>query len=256
MLMRNLTEKIYRVKLKEISSGAKGHIEYLFSPKVSDVVNRCEIRVTGLGRSGTHAIINWIGAQFKGKRILLIVNVKTNKNPFSCLGKRRSQMFNDFYIRKDFEERGRFRRKDLLMYHYEDALIEEVSSQSFEEKREKYLGKSAKQYDVLIMRDAFNFFASRLQLHYNQQEFYKQNGIALRLEELIPRLMNVYINNAKEFLGLTNILGPSKVAISYNDWHCSKEYRQETAKKLKSSFIGDKALGRVARLGGGSSFDF
>lgn len=228
-----------------------------FNPfKNTDIVNNVEMRVIGLARSGTHPIINWIGCQCRGKGVLFINNVKPKENPFACLGKRRDQMLNEFYVNKNFEMIGNFKKKDCIIYHYENALVEEVVDALFEENREKYLGKSAKKYDVLIMRDAFNYFASRMQFQVDTgpPELQNENRRPAALKSLVSEWVKFWKNHAKEFLGTTNLLGDAKVTISYNDWCKSLEYRKTVANKLDLIFL-DKGVCRVARIGGGSSFD-
>ena len=49
-----------------------------------------------------------------------------------------------------------------LIYSYEDFPLDQVASDKFEHNHDLYLGKSAIRYDLLIIRDPFNLFASRL----------------------------------------------------------------------------------------------
>ena len=64
-------------------------------------------------------------------------------------------------------------KKRLLIYSYEDRqelehrnknFLESVFQEGFEENRNIYLGFSKHQFNVLIIRDPFNFLASRLKL--------------------------------------------------------------------------------------------
>ena len=105
-----------------------------------------------------------------------------------------------------------------------------------------YLGKTNKRYDVLIIRDPFNLFASRL----------KNNFLATKSKTKTAR--ELWIDYAKEFLGETNYLQHNKVCINYNLWVKNKDYRQEIAKQLEINFT-DAAIDKVSGCGGGSSFD-
>ncbi|MFC1853187.1 hypothetical protein ACFL27_23565 [candidate division CSSED10-310 bacterium] len=238
-------------------SKIKAHMEYMFSLKSLDSVNNAEMRVIGLGRSGIHPIINWIGYQCKGSRVLFINNPEVKANPFEggiWGGLHVRGMFDRFYIDEHFEKRGKFRRKDCLIYNYEVALVEEVVDPFFEKRREQWLGKSVKKYDVLIMRDAFNFFASKFQFHFNLKEYYEKRKMDVTLEAEAPKWIKVWKNHALEFLGITNILSDKKVTISYNAWCKSKVYRMAIANKLDLN-PGDKGLDRVPNIGAGSSFE-
>jgi len=164
--MLHVMRKINRKELRCLRSKIRAHMEYIFPLKSFDIVNNAEMRVIGLGRSGTHPIINWIGHQCKGSRVLFINNPKVKENPFEggiWGGLHVKGMFDRFYIDEHFEKRGKFRRKDCLIYNYEVAIVEETVDSYFEQRRERWLGKSEKKYDVLILRDAFNLFASKFQ---------------------------------------------------------------------------------------------
>ena len=135
------------------------------------VINKKEIRVVWLSRSGNHAIINWIGKQIKGHS-LFINHVRPLENPYrnkyeSRLRSERNLHCKDWQYRDlswwRQEKEGKFSFKDNLVYSYEDQEIERIAHVSFERKHDLYLGKSKERFDVIVMRDPFNLFASRLQ---------------------------------------------------------------------------------------------
>ncbi|MGB5594914.1 MAG: hypothetical protein WBM32_09080 [Crocosphaera sp.] len=140
---------------------------------------------------------------------------------------------------------GEFTKKDLLFYSYEDKPLELIADEKFEKKHDLYLGKSANRYDVLILRDPFNLFASRLKM---------MDSKSGKVNLLSKDSINLWISYAQEFLGETNYLTQNKVFINYNQWFCEQEYRKEISDKLDLEF-SDLGLEKVKGQGGGSSFD-
>ena len=56
----------------------------------------------------------------------------------------------------------RLSKKDYLIYNHENAHFEDVVGESFTRNHDKWVGKSLKQFDILILRDPFNLLASNL----------------------------------------------------------------------------------------------
>lgn len=221
--------------------------EYFISKNKPYPINLCEIRVIGMKRAGNHAIINWLGHQNSGKRVYFLNNIEPKTNPFITGwhkdgGER--LIFNNFRVLRSQEIKGHFLRKDCLIYNYEDCFLEDITNKEFEQNREKWVGSSAKKYDVLILRDPFNMFASRVA----RSKYDKTMLIDL---DYLRKLWKQY---AKEFLGKTNIL-KQKITFNFNLWVLSKEYRINIAKELRLAF-SDNGLYETTPMGGGSSFEY
>jgi hypothetical protein len=132
--------------------------------------NFLEIRAYGLMRSGNHAIIEWIQNQFSGEVTCFLNNVKHGEyDPFSYY----EQMVLTGVENREDAETLRMMKKRLLVYSYEDRreletaninFYESVFQLGFEKKRLTYLGPSKHRFDLLVIRDPFNFLASRLKL--------------------------------------------------------------------------------------------
>src|SRR4030095_14422894 len=136
----------------------------------SDWTNFLEVRAYGLMRSGNHAIIEWVQNQFTGEITCFLNNVKHgDHDPYNSYEQRvLTGIDNQIDI-----ETLRMTKKRLLVYSYEDryeleagnrTFHESVFQSGFEKKRRFYLGASKHEFDILIVRDPFNFFASRLKL--------------------------------------------------------------------------------------------
>ena len=211
--------------------------------------NELELRVCGIQRCGNHAIISWIMEQFKGKPVCFLNNVKHGDyDPYVVAPQRRAYGMDGVP-----EAQWRETPKALLVFSYEDdakrlkpgatSLLESAFSPEFEARREEYLGTSARRYDVLILRDPANNFASRLK----------------RLEKLtgvkdIPTIVAFWKELARAALAAEERNDPNTIVVRYNRWFSDKRYRQELSRRLGGIF-SDASLRQVSAIGGGSSFD-
>ena len=148
--------------------------------------NDLEIRVFGLRRTGSHAIINWFANQapkpvhfFRsvpndGGDIFLTSRKIGEDNPLLC---------GIYYPHANYKkapkeviEQVRVMNKKTLIYSYEDFDLRKFNQNNrryFSElpkDREKIIGKSKKKFDVIILRDFLNYSASRLFLHGNNKK--------------------------------------------------------------------------------------
>lgn len=204
-----------------------------------DIVNKHEIKVVGLKRSGNHAIINWILSQCSGEKLFLN-NVTPQKNPTKTfcpehgVGK----------IKPDKKER------DWLIYSYEDCYLDEINSPKLVKNHDHWLGKSEKCFTLLILRDPFNLFASRMSWEG------EEDRITLNFEGKLGKkvLIGLWKSYAREYLGQTHYLKDKVIVVNYNRWFSDKNYRTELAEKLGLEFT-DKDFRKVSTAGGGSSFD-
>ena len=246
-----------------ICNGFSGLGSFLIVENKGDnksIINQKEIRVVGLRRTGNHAIINWIEKQQKGKCIHLN-NIEVNENPYKSiylakLGKghpkdrwkaRRIGRYNDYSgteaeIRLLEESKGNFMKKDCLIINYEDYPLSKISNNHSKKFHDKYLGRSAMQIDVIILRDPFNLFASRM-----KKGFWLTRSSSANMAKL-------WIDYAKEFLGETNYMDNNKVTVNFNRWVRDPDYRRELADRLGLEF-SDEGFNEVSLCGGGSSFD-
>lgn len=246
-----------RQKLVHLLEDLGRSIEYRTQPQ--SVVNKKEVRVIGLRRSGNHAIINWIRQQIQGS-VVFINHVRPLENPY------RNQYENQLTIRNNpsspywkdrdinwwkQEKAGKFSLKDGLIYSYEDQELEKVAHLSFERKHDLYLGKSEERFDVIVIRDPFNLFASRLQTKPREDG---RNFNMLQVYSRSYSLPELWIAYAKECLNETNFLQNNKLFINYNQWFLDYDYRQQIANQLRLKF-SDLGRNDISGAGRGSSFD-
>ncbi|NEO54345.1 MAG: hypothetical protein F6K54_15385, partial [Okeania sp. SIO3B5] len=217
--------------------------------KLSEVVNQKEIRVAGMKRTGNHAIINWVKSQQNGD-VGFINNVLANQNPYRYKYENLRDQFPEhkWAIEHNRQQaKGNFIKRDCLIYSYEDFPLDQIASDKFERNHDLYLGKSAMRYDLLIIRDPFNLFASRLKISSQAKHFLSVNSPN-------KTMIDLWIDYAKEYLGETNYLKHNKVCVNYNQWFADIEYRRKIAEKLQIEF-SDAGIDKVTSFGGGSSFE-
>lgn len=207
------------------------------------VVNRVEMRVVGMSRSGNHAIIDWILAQSPGATCFLnCAEPKTNPfrtlRPLDAAGTAYRTTIGDFDL--EAEAAGRWSPKDLLLHSYEDTFLGPFARPEVERAHEAHVGRSARRVDVLVLRDPYNLFASRLASGYG--------GVPADVGA------RIWCQHAREYLGRRRHLRNERVMVSFNRWAVDPAYRVELAAAL--GLLHDPAAGRrVARCAGGSSFD-
>ncbi|MGB8376392.1 MAG: hypothetical protein WCE57_13825 [Salegentibacter sp.] len=214
--------------------------------------HQTEFRITGLSRSGNHAVINWILGHLQEEKFCFLNCTEPKHNPFETCrplgpdGRSWDTNIPNFSIEE--ERRGNFARKDYLLYSHEDSFLGPLQHPEFQKNRENWLGKTMRKNDILILRDPFNLFASR-----------RKAGLLLghRTHGAKPMslktLRRIYKQHAKEVLGRSEILR-DKVIINFNRWVKDHSYRAAIAEELELQHT-DEGMKEVSKVAGGSSFD-
>jgi len=206
-----------------------------------EIVNHNEIRVVGMSRSGNHAIIEWLLAQTSGRTCLLNC-AEPGQNPYLWarpLGPDEPGHRANYRIDIHAEQAGKFSRKNYLVHSYEDVFLGSFRKPQHMADRPRWVGRSARQIDVLILRDPYNLFASRL-----------ATGFSVLSQEMAVK---VWCQHARQFAGRRRYL-EQPVCINYNLWASSAAYRSGVAEQLGLEF-DDRTAQQVPSCGGGSSFD-
>jgi hypothetical protein len=207
-----------------------------------DPVNQHELRLIGLSRSGNHAIINWLISQASGRTCFLNC-AQPQQNPFVTAREAVSGeavICNYAPFDRDRESWGDFSRKDWLLHSYEDCFLTMVCSKDFERQHDDFVGPSLYRTDVVILRDPYNLFASRLRSSYG--------GVTALTA------VRIWKQHARQVLNQRKLLTLNPVAILYNRWVTDPAYRRDIATQLRLEFT-DAGVERVPLTGGGSSFD-
>lgn len=212
------------------------------------VANNIEIRVIGLMRNGNHAIIEWIMDQYKGKPICFLNNIPHGiYDPFLIERKRKLK---EISANLNLEELRRC-KKHLLLYSYEDSsslkklnlnILESVNQTSGSKEFRNFIGKSDCFFDIYILRDPLNAFASRLKMLYD-------NAPGLRDIKSIAEQWKIIAKKALEI----DESSPNEIFINYNTWCSDSNYRRELSKRLGGEY-SESTLYNIPNYGGGSSF--
>jgi len=182
------------------------------------------IQVLGMRRSGNHAIISWILSNFTGD-VCHYNNILIEKDGLFVEDE---QIFSKTYNSSGLS---------CKLYSYEDYSFDKVLP---------YLNQSDNK--VLVLRDPFNVFASRI------KRARKIDDIADIFGVLTTRtVLETWKQHAKEFLGRTQHLGKNLIKINFNKWWESIDYRKENA-----DCFGDTnsvEIPSLSKFSNGSSFD-
>ena len=247
--------------------------------------NENEVVIHSMGRSGSHAIMNWIASMYKEP--IYCFNHCPLSDPFKSRirywARVKRRPIKKFFVAvprhlkdlPDKREECRNRQKHCLMYSYEHKDIGKLKNGGFIEDRDYIIGKSKIRYNVLILRDFFNWLASRLlKEKYGGQplNLFPQYNISGRSDwtqhaSIIfgrnyrkakkRKTLRFWKTYAREFLGRTNYLestGPlknKKICISFNQWFVDEEYRKQLANFFDLEY-SDFSLGFA---GSPSTFD-
>lgn len=191
------------------------------------------IAVFSMKRAGQHYLVDWILKDYK-KPYLFLNDIPLNRNPFSNFKGSSPFKTNVFFIRWFPGIFGRWIKKDLLIYNFEDPIIDQVYN------IKDGIGLTESHTNILVLRDIYNLFASRYK---GLIEFREDSRISNIIKE-------IWKMHAYEFLGATTHI-PNLVVVNYNSLTTDPSYRDQIADKLE---ISPTQLKKISIEGGGSSF--
>jgi hypothetical protein len=182
-------------------------------------------------RSGSHAVINWICSQHSSAVYFSGCKVKNNR-----IEPRWMNIYKEGNYIKRLPDKIDNSLYDLVIYNFEIENFQNLDLLDYLEKQNVH--EVLKVFDakiIILIRDPFNMVASRLQF-WSKQNTAKSPGVVWK------RLVKQCLNSNKYIID-----------INYNEWFCSKRYREDLANRLQINF-NDNGLNKV--LGYGiSSFD-
>jgi hypothetical protein len=229
-------------------------------------LNRLQVQVFGIRRSGNHAVIGWIMEHVSGTKLHLNNIGDHLSDPYRAFasavvtGPPKGKVFRrrtllrmlgidgetlvekKFYNSTPGVNRGYLKgmAKDLLLLSYEDLDLRSPCVQEFLAQPEKHVGGSDRTQTALILRDPFNQFASLMKkgfLNSATADFY----------------VDRWKQYAREFVNESAALGRPLITINYNSWVRDGQYRQQ----LEGQFGFTGTVGsfqQVPSFGEGSSF--
>lgn len=201
---------------------------------------RLELNIAAMHRSGHHAVINWIISQLSGSVVFL-----NDLNHVQNLEAAR------FYYDRNAPDNDTTQPKDdshanHLIVSLEDIMLDRLERE-LTRWRMSYFNARRNCYKMLILRDAFNTFASRYKRSLGPSRYDEDHWIG-------ARAIALWKDQALEFIHYSRCPADDIILVSYNDWFTSRSYRASISENLGIPFC-DRALADVPRFGGGSSFD-
>jgi hypothetical protein len=217
--------------------------------------NDLTIWVYHLKRGGGHAVVNWIArnldrevfhlnnafskplkVRWRGEKIFRRI---TRPDRYGGPGKR---LYNvELPAGAGWREVARM-PKEVLLTNVENFRLDRIPEVSLlGDGADRYIGASRQCRTVLVLRDAYNTFAS---------VWHGKRRMRNRLHRFYRSQWKAY---AREFLGQTSFLPEDTVKISFNAWFADDEYRRQTAASLGLDHA-DRGVDEVSSDGGGSSF--
>ena len=199
-------------------------------------------------RSGAHGIVIWLLGHFDKEDVHYYNETHYNNKlrgrilrgrPQLLVGKRNCVIGVED---RDFLEVSKFDTFDELL--------------SFEKLDDK--AKSI--FNIIVLRNPFNMFASRMKSVRNAIQDLPADLDPKKRQDKIEKWHHMYVSQhavgmwksfANEFLGRTNKLS-HRVPVSFDRWYVSEDYRREIAARFELQFT-DQARNRLSQFG--SSFD-
>ena len=193
--------------------------------------NKSLYTFAGVRRSGNHAIIHWMMRNMSGCTSFCN-DVWLNQDPSKATLKKMKLGINS--------------RRNVII-SYEDRLPDFSDSLY----NSDHVGHISNQYHIIILRDQFNLFASRMSWKYKQGTCFKKN-VNYR-----KKIIDIWKSHALQFLEWEQGSESSaivRVPINFNEWYVNKHYRKTIGQQL--ALDGNQTnVGAIHDYGGGSSFD-
>src|SRR5690606_37619683 len=138
----------------------------LFYLYIRNVRHKKEIRFCGMMRTGNHALLNWIVKQTPAV-VCYYNDVDLHSSPLS-------KMIESHYKNRRQPAREKSHKLPTVICSFEDYLPRDVFGGANLKNLKTYFRKSDEVYNVLILRDPFNLFASRF-FHGSSEKAFRKN---------------------------------------------------------------------------------
>ena len=179
-------------------------------------------------RCGHHAIIDWISDMHSGEVFFRNCPRANVLPPNSCSFRRPTDSPN----------------REAYIFNLEDRFPEVAVKMIKDNKFQIYAGPSDKVYNIIVMRDPYNLYASR--------KFHVELGPRMKRKKPKTDFMELWIVYAEEVLRTTQHID-NPVFISFNEWFSDRKYRDNIAQSF--GLKNNESIQHVAHSGGGSTFD-
>lgn len=185
-------------------------------------------QVSGMRRSGNHAFLNWLIGQMPGSVAFL-----NNLGPF--------QPPEHNEINKLYWQGW---QRSFLVVSYED----QPTFKTIKPYTAERFGPAQKEFQILILRDPYNFLASRIAWPDAQGASFREKA------DYRNQIIEMWKEQARRFLEMQHSENPHRIAVSFNHWFADVQYRRQLSEQLQLPF-SDRGFHKVTAFGHGSSFD-
>lgn len=189
-------------------------------------------RVSGMRRSGNHAVIYWILGQLNGATCF-----NNNMGPFHPP---ENTLIKRWFV------------KGISQFNLLVSLEDKPCEDAFLPYDKLKFGEASQKYNLLILRDPYNMFASRWAWKDEFGRLFREN------EEHQQIIIEHWKNHARWYLQNPDSQGSVgeeiNIRVNYNLWFQDLSYRKELAAKLNLKFT-DKGKEKISNYGFGSSFN-
>lgn len=177
------------------------------------------VTINGLSRSGNHAIVRWISGNYEDNGYKVYFQNNAIKNLLEYFNLRGGGGMSGIPPNPKILEiimHLTKNEKKVFIVSFEDLAIDERLGQI----------SSLADHNIIILRDPYNLFASRIQgLNPPRgRKGWSGAGLPKNIQE---EEIEKYKSHHKEFSGITNYIS-NKVCINYNSWVSDKDYRKKT----------------------------
>jgi hypothetical protein len=210
------------------------------------------IRVAGMKRNGNHGIVNWILAQYSGNAVFC--NALHGTESLNTLRSDPIEAFTHNPLLTKVELASPCDKRVLILT-FEDHPVGGVIESKPPVYYERNLGHQVRQESNLaILRDPFNFFASRIQAELNGTYPRECWGDCFSKGD-DQKIWTKWKSYARRFLEFSARSSSEFLAVSYNHWTVSLEYRRSICDSLGIPLLNDEERKVVTGWGAGSSFN-
>jgi len=210
------------------------------------------IRVAGMKRNGNHGIVNWLLAQHSGHAVFC--NALHGSESLTSIGSDPIEAF-DHNPELNKVDLTSACDKEILLLTYEDHPVGGVIEPKSRDHYPSWIGHAVnREISISVLRDPFNYFASRLQAELNGTYPLEFWGDCFSKGDA-AKLWAKWKSYARRFINFTASGSADLIPISYNHWTTSLEYRKQLCLKLDIELRHDEERKVVTGWGAGSSFN-
>lgn len=212
-----------------------------------------------MGRSGSHAVMNWLCNQFQDP-VLYFNNAKYGLDPALDMRAPTIQDMQNIVPLKDAWHRPMQREKLMTEFHpvmivgFEriDLSVVGVMPPIHQDSLVSWI-RPTRRARIIVIRDVLNWLASRIRYKMKRSSNYDPSEIHSWMDDHT----DIWKSHAREALGRTNYISHpdiTKVVVRFNDWVRSDNHRNLILYMLGVRLLSEDT-GYIVNVSGGSSFD-